>query len=140
MNSFQPYILLVDDDEDDRYLMQLAFKEAELGYHLKMHSSPFDTVKFLESLTYLNFPSLIVVDYNMPQMNGAELLRYLKQHEEYKAIPVALYSTGMNLLLQEQLLRMGAHSCFIKPFSPAELSHFVSYIRQLLSNPEIIDH
>lgn len=82
-------ILLVDDDEDMMKLTANWLKKA--GYEVRMASSgraAFEELK--EAL-----PSLIILDYAMPQMDGPEVFRQLRSDERTKAIPV-LFRTGMD--------------------------------------------
>jgi len=61
----------------------------------------------------INFPKLIVLDLNMPILNGIETFRQLKNNTRYKDIPVIVYTTSVHETEREQCLEMGA-SDFIK--------------------------
>lgn len=113
MNPYKP-ILLVDDDEEDRMLIQDAFSEigAPDAVHFEANGE--------EALAYLEqhpgaLPHLIILDLNMPKMNGTQTLRYLKSDDRYKDITVLIYSTSVNPLERETCLQLGAHSYVIKP-------------------------
>lgn len=108
----------MDDDPEDRAI----FKEA---MELK---SACDIINFAENgvhaLEILNnnlspesLPCLIVLDLNMPKMNGTETLRNLKLNDRYKHIPVIIYSTSINPLEKEKCMLIGAHDFITKPIS-----------------------
>lgn len=107
-------ILLVEDDADDRYIMHLAFTEITYTDHVKVFNTGEDLLKYLHNLPDpALYPSLIVLDYNMPGMNGSEALMRLKMDEVLRDIPVAMYSTGMRSV-EQKLQALGASYCFEK--------------------------
>jgi CheY-like chemotaxis protein len=62
-------------------------------------------------------PCLIVLDLNMPKMNGTETLSHIKKDERFKDIPVIIYSTSINPFEKEKCMRLGAHSYITKPIT-----------------------
>lgn len=132
MNEYKP-ILLVDDDEEDRMLILEAFNEigAPDAVHFETNGE--------EAITYLEnnpdrLPTLIILDLNMPRMNGTQTLRYLKSNERYRDITVIIYSTSVNPLERQTCMELGAHSYVVKPAlyqeSLATVSHFNNLSRQ----------
>ena len=108
-------ILFVEDDVDDRYIMHQAFVALGCEEQVKMFSNGEDFFKYLFNLpSELSYPALIVLDYNIPGLNGAELLSKLKKDPGLSAIPVVVYSTSMKPLLAEALKIKGAVDCFEK--------------------------
>ena len=88
-------ILYVEDDYDDFLLLQKAFQDVDEDIELINVVNGFDTIKFLEE-SEDNFPSLILMDLNMPGMDGKETLELLKNDDKYKSIPVIFLSTSVN--------------------------------------------
>ena len=112
-------ILLVEDDVDDRFLMHHCFNEMNYSDHVKMFSSVEDMIRYIDILPDESlYPALIVLDYNMPGMNGSEALRHLKKNPAMQHIPVVIYSTSMKPILAESLKLNGALHCFEKGISP----------------------
>jgi CheY-like chemotaxis protein len=91
--TFNKYILYVEDDPDDVMLMQEAFHDVE-GFALITLGHGGELLQYLERT--LCFPSLIILDINMPVLNGRETLSSLKKHPAYHSIPVVMFSTGNN--------------------------------------------
>src|SRR5215210_4064162 len=94
-------ILLVEDDADDRYIMHLAFTELNYLDQVKVFNSGEDVLRYLHNLPHSSlYPSLIVLDYNMPCMYGCEVLMRLRMDDTFRDISVAMYSTGMRNMEQ----------------------------------------
>ena len=130
MNKLQPWILLIDDDEDDLKLFSSGLEMK--GVKVKAFDS---STKALFYLTLregdMELPSLIILDYNMPKKNGQRVLRAIKDNKSTKDIPVVMYSTSMSGVLKTQLLAAGALDCFAKPWTQHELNCHVEKFQEL---------
>ncbi|MCW3072962.1 MAG: response regulator [Flaviaesturariibacter sp.] len=131
-------ILLVEDDADDRYIMHQAFEELGFAEEVKMFSSGEELNKYLGQLGDSGFPELIVLDYNMPALNGAELALSLKKHPILKAIPVVLYSTGMNPKMKDELLKAGVLHCFEKGMEYNDVLKLVMAFKELIKETKVL--
>ncbi len=114
-------ILLADDDVEDRSMildamMLLQAEDVLWPAENGAHAWYILETNFEVSLT----PCLIVLDLNMPKMNGTQTLKKLKADERFKDIPVIIYSTSINPLEKEKCLQIGAHSYITKPVSFTE--------------------
>ena len=123
INSKLISIHMCDDDPDDQLLVSDALEEARLGNKIDF------TANGKELLQYLNregeyshlagqpLPGLILLDLNMPVMDGREVLGKLKQNEKFRSIPVIILTTSK---AEEDIARsygMGVNSFIIKPVS-----------------------
>lgn len=130
MYNTQPYILMIDDDEDD-------LETFSAGLELKgIKVRAFDSSA--EAMFYLTLrdgdvelPSLIILDYNMPKKNGQQVLREIKDNKITKNIPVVMYSTSISEILKTQLLAAGALDCIDKPWTQQELNCQVEKFQEL---------
>jgi CheY-like chemotaxis protein len=84
-------ILLVEDDEVDVKALRWAFDKLKIANPLVIAS---DGVDALEKLAELPRPYLIISDINMPRMNGIELLRRIRQNDEYRDSIVFMLTTS----------------------------------------------
>jgi two-component system response regulator len=123
--------LLADDDEDDRVLLQAALVESEIH-------NPLDVVEDGEALlAYLRRqppyddlrgtppPGLILLDLNMPRMDGREALRQLQADAALQHIPIVVFTTSTN---PEDVLtsyQLGANSYITKPATFDRLAEIV---------------
>ena len=92
----KPYILLVDDDADDIMLLKEAITSANNIYTLQEAHDGRIALNFLRSQKKELLPCLIVLDINMPVLDGRELLAILKSDEGLKDIPVIFFTTSSN--------------------------------------------
>ncbi len=72
---------------------------------------------------------MVVLDLNMPDMHGLDVLKFLRSHSQYRALPVMVLTTRGDESSREEVLEAGATSYMTKPFSP---NFLVSSVRELL--------
>lgn len=105
----QPYILIAEDDADDQFLLDTAFRENRLGVKLSFVQDGIQVLEYLESINQeQTLPDLILLDVNMPLMGGPETLRRLKKSNRFKQIPVIIHSTSQNEIDKYNCLELGA--------------------------------
>jgi CheY-like chemotaxis protein len=129
----KPFILIAEDDSDDRFLLQAAFSENGEQETLAFVENGIELLDFLNSIAESNddsaYPELIILDLNMPKKSGKEVLAELKQHAVYKKIPVIIYTTTRNELEIKKCYELGANTYIVKPISFEGLREVVSAIR-----------
>ena len=114
-------ILLVDDDAEDRFIVFDALNSLDCSSLLMYAENGEAAIQILKTIDHVSdLPCLVVLDLNMPKMNGTETLRYLKSSSIYQHIPVIIYSTSENDLERDKCLNLGAHDYIIKPSSVKE--------------------
>lgn len=124
-------ILLADDDGDDRLIFTQVFDLlGEKDAALNIVENGLEVIEFLNSIPEGgHLPDLIILDHNMPKMNGKQALHYLKNSDRYKGINVIIYSTYNDAHFIEECGRLGAASIVVKPSSYDE---YVNMVRQFL--------
>jgi CheY-like chemotaxis protein len=132
--------LLVEDDVDDRFIMHHSFSELKWVEKVKMFSAVEDLLVYLHNLPDDSYyPSLIVLDFNMPGMNGAEALRSLKTRQQLQHIPVVVYSTSMKPVLSEALKISGALDCFEKGTSAKDYLELAKTFKRIAEGDVVIE-
>jgi CheY-like chemotaxis protein len=113
-------VLLAEDDLDDQELIRDAFYE--LNPSIELHS--FTTGKaFLSKLDSMNrTPDLVILDYNIPEMNGAEILQRIKGSSSYENMVKIVWSTSNSPLYKSSCMALGASAYFVKPSTLSGLS------------------
>lgn len=108
-------ILVVDDDE-----MLATYYEAVLGsagMHVHMITSP---VEILDALKKFK-PELILTDLNMPECNGIEMAKIIRQNDRYLNVPIVFLSSVMEEKTQLTAIETGADDFLTKPIDPEKL-------------------
>ncbi|ANE51450.1 response regulator [Flavisolibacter tropicus] len=96
----EPLVILhVDDDEDDLFIIGEALKTAHDSLHIVSAGDGNEALRYLQGSD--TTPHLIILDINMPGMDGRETLKHLKQHEQWKSIPTVVLSTSSDPLDQQ---------------------------------------
>lgn len=118
-------ILLVDDDQDDLYFFSKALEKFDVEIDLITAIDGILAIEKLES----KIPDVILLDLNMPRMNGMAFLRFIKKAKHLKNVPVIIYTTRINIFDETEALKLGAYAVFIKP---AEFYKTVETISEIL--------
>jgi two-component system chemotaxis response regulator CheY len=111
-------ILTVDDSRMIRLIISNTIKS--LGHDVLEAPNADEALATLEK----NYETigLILLDWNMPGMNGFELLKIIKNHENYKNIPVMMVTTEGERKNVIKAIQNGADNYLTKPFTPEDLS------------------
>lgn len=123
-------ILLADDDPDDQQLIIDAFSRINTQIYLHPVPDGKTALRYLHKQELDDLPCLIVLDYNMPEISGAEVLKQLGNDDRYQKIPKAVLSTSNAPHYVEECFKYGADKFFLKPTSFEKL---VSTAKELLS-------
>ena len=90
-------ILYADDDKEDLSIISGAFEKHTDHLRISHAYNGVEALKFLDHMNHSSIlPCLIILDINMPIMDGIETLREIKKVEDYKHIPVVMFSTSTN--------------------------------------------
>ena len=122
-------ILYVDDDEDDIELLKDLFQQNNLAPHLDAVGNSEEAINYLKKKVN-DLPCFIMIDINMPAINGLTLSRLIKDDPELKHISLALLSTTTNPVYEDLALSLGI-SIYRKPSSLLEIKEFAQIIMQL---------
>lgn len=126
------FILIAEDDTDDRFLIQAAFEERGHVQPIQFVENGVELLAVLNTLssdaTPSGYPHLILLDLNMPKKDGREVLKEIKQHDSYKEIPVIIFTTTQNELEVKRCYELGADGYIVKPISFDSLLQIVDDI------------
>lgn len=130
----QTIILVAEDDADDRFILESAFMECGYQQLLKFVENGVELVEFLQNGDQSKhngngYPSIILLDLNMPKKDGRDALKEIKEHQNWKMIPVVVFTTTRNDHDIRRCYELGANSYIVKPVVYAELVSMVKQIR-----------
>lgn len=114
--TFAPVILCVDDDEDDLLFIKEAIRSQKKSFAIKEANDGSEALQYLnQSLTDKVLPCLIIMDVNMPKMNGKQTIDKIRENEHMSRIPIAIFTTSSNEADRKFFEDKGIHF-FTKPF------------------------
>ena len=117
-------ILLVEDSEADVDLFKFCLKKNKIHIDLAVFDNGKDTLDHLEE-NKDDLPSIILLDINLPGMNGIEILKIIKAHPDLKTIPVVMLTSSKH---DEDILKAYSNhaNCFVQ--KPLDLKSFQNII------------
>ena len=124
-------ILIAEDDADDRLMINEAFMENNMPAGIVFFENGAELLEYLYSYEEgleRTLPDLILLDLNMPKMDGKTVLSKLKLHKSYKEIPVIILTTSRSKEEETSVLGMGASGFYTKPSSFTELVNITASI------------
>lgn len=129
-----PVILMADDDPEDRDLTREAFAETGFDIDFRAVESGPALFKYLSEScnddTRSPWPHLILLDLNMPGLDGMSVLQRLKQSDAMAALPVIVLTTSCDDDDVEKAYKFGAQSFVTKPVSFDSLVHVLTVLKQ----------
>ena len=118
-------ILYADDDADDKAWVSEACKAIEYHLDIEFVENGRQVLQYLEHLRPEELPSLIVLDLNMPELDGRQTLQKIKSHQLYRDVSVVIVTTSSNKVDMEICKRLGAELYLVKPDTHAEWQEIV---------------
>jgi len=119
-------VLLADDDIDDREMFEEILADNNQVELVGSVENGQELLSFLTENASSQLPDLIVLDHNMPKMNGIQTLEALKKNENYQHIPVVIFSTYCDNKLLSECTSLGAAMVFTKPSSFDEYEQMIT--------------
>ena len=110
-------ILIVEDSPTMRSLLASTLEGLDVPVKITEAASGFEALRVLPRASF----DLIVTDINMPDINGLELVSFIKRTDAYRSIPLVIISTEGAERDREKGLRLGADAYLVKPFDLDEL-------------------
>lgn len=114
------HVLLVEDNPGDVELTRIAFEESGLDVQLQAETSLQDARALLDKLENCSdeqYPELILLDLNLVDGSGHELLAYIKRQSRFKDIPVVIVTTSDSPQDRARSASLGAAAYLVKPNS-----------------------
>ena len=131
-----PVILLADDNPADQNLTKRSIHKSAVKCDLRIVSDGEELIDYLSNsekhLSVHGFrkPSIIILDLNMPRMDGRQVLKVIKSNPGYSEIPVIVFSTSNHKKDISTSYRLGCSSFITKP---ADVHEFMDAIKEICS-------
>jgi CheY-like chemotaxis protein len=139
LSSMQPRfkILLAEDDEIDVELLQRAFQDAGVPHSLEVAADGQAAIDFLrevERRPEMTAPALVLLDMKMPRRSGLEVLRWIRQQDALRCLPVFIFSASALATDVEPAYALGANIYIVKPSSTVQRNEIAAFINDWLKH------
>lgn len=130
----QKEILLVEDNPDDAELTRIAFAEAKVANHLVVVGDGVEALDYLFARGQYahrdpdDLPSIVLLDLNLPKVDGREVLQAIRANEKTRALPVVVLTTSTEPFDVEASYALGVNSYIRKP---VDFEQFVWAVKQV---------
>ncbi len=108
-------ILIVDDSESIREVVNFTLENE--GYKVKVGENGKHALQYLDGSPI----DLVITDLYMPEMNGIELIKEIRNRIEYEGVPILFLTTESQVEKKKEAKEAGATGWIVKPFVPAKL-------------------
>lgn len=126
-------ILLVEDNDGDILLITEALEEGKILHELQIAKDGQEAISVLKKASENNdiaIPDIILLDINLPKRNGHEVLKYIKNNEELKQIPVIMLTTSSTPKDVLTAYREHANCYITKPVGGSDFLTVISQIEE----------
>ena len=126
-------IIVVEDNPVDVYLIRWVLTAHELSYALEVIENGDHAMDYVNQLTHeerRRSPTIMLLDLNLPQLDGKEILRHVKAIPQGSDIRVVVVTSSTNPTDRRETLAMGADAYFVKPY----------HLNEFMQLGEVIKH
>ena len=127
-------IIIVEDNPIDVYLVRWVLTAHELPYALQVIENGDHALEVFDQLSAqesLRAPTIVLLDLNLPQLDGKEVLRHIKAIPQGSDIRVVVVTSSNNPADRRETLRLGADAYFVKPFHLNDFMQLGNLIKHL---------
>jgi len=134
MSVATPVVLYVEDEENDVFFMELAWKRLGLGDTLRVVRNGSEAIDYLSGKNVFSdrhanpLPSLVLLDLNLPMYSGFEVLEWIRQRPGLERLPVVILSSSDQPRDIEQAAKLRADEFITKPSAPEQLVDVVQRV------------
>ena len=128
MNPPKINIALIDDDQDEKYIFQIALDELKIEYSFDYFSNSFDFIDHLKNPETV-IPNIAFLDMHMPKVNGLELLEQIRQNPDFSTMRTVIYSNSVSDITISAFKSLGTVDFIVKP---PELSEMKEVLKRLI--------
>ena len=126
-------VFIVEDNDPDVFLVEEALRSAGVTARIQRYLDGEEAIQALSQIVEARLPDVIIIDLNLPKVNGIELLKHVRNQKQLDSIPVLILTSSQSKTDRAMSLQLGADAYIAKPPTlPEFLSAVGSGIRALL--------
>lgn len=119
-------VLIVEDSRAMRAFVRAVLEESDEAEEVVEAESGFEAFRILARDAF----ALVIADVNMPDINGLEVVRFVRSSDQHRSTPILLISSEASAEDQERGLRLGANAFLTKPFTADGLVDAIRDLRE----------
>jgi CheY-like chemotaxis protein len=128
-------IIYVEDEPDDAYFMQRAFRQCAPHIELKILTNGLEAIRFFteelaKELREDFKPGLVLLDLNLPGSSGLDVLREIRSKPLLRLLPVIMYTSSNQAVDIVEAYKRGCSAYLVKPRSPDKLKEVVNAVTE----------
>jgi CheY-like chemotaxis protein len=128
-------VFLAEDDlDDEEMLVEVMQEECETVGFVTAHTGS-KALEALKNFAPNELPCLVLLDYNLPEMSGAEILARLKDLRQFDKVVKVVWSTSNSPVYQKKCMELGAHSYIVKPTGIAGIREIAKQLLEICISP-----
>ena len=138
-------ILYAEDEENDIFFLQYALEQVHSPHELRAVPDGQKAIEYLAGEGGFAdrkrhpFPSLVLLDINMPKKSGLEVLEWIRRQPKFRSLPVLMLTSSSRQEDMDRALKLGADDYLSKPGHPVELVRLVKTVQdRWLSQPVVL--
>lgn len=136
MKSHRP-ILLVEDDVVDIRAVKRAFKHNKIDNRLLICKNGEEALELLRTKKKDDLPILILLDLNMPRLNGLEFLKIIKNDDTFKVIPTVILTTSKDKKDKDESFKLGVAGYMVKAINHNDFNELIASINDYWTTSEL---
>jgi CheY-like chemotaxis protein len=143
MKAQKNTLLVIDDDEDQRFFIQKQFEALSARYHIVPLGSGNEAIAYLKgegkfsNRKLFEFPGYVITDLQMDDGDGFHVLQFIKEHPALSVIPVIMLSSSEDTDDIRQAYLLGVSSYFVKPSELPALRALLKKIHEYWAEGEV---
>lgn len=131
-------VLLIEDNQDDYEALLRAFKAVDMGVTIDRFVLAEKALGYLKDCPVALRPSMIILDLNMPGLDGRQFLTILKESPDFKQIPVVILTTSVDEKDVVECYGKGANTYMQKPVRFSRMKELCEHIKEYWFNAAIL--
>lgn len=134
MPQARPHLLITDDDPDDVFVFGSEFTTQNPGIPVTHLAGGCELMRYLDGCPDDDLPRILLLDYKMPDLNGAQVLEMLNANQRYDRLVRVMWSTSRIHSEMISCVQLGAIDYFRKPGTNEELSQLARKVGLMLQS------
>jgi DNA-binding response OmpR family regulator len=110
-----PRVVLIEDNPGDVYLVELALKSHQIDCQLVHFENGEDALKSMLETDKVHLPDLILLDLNLPRLDGKQVIQRVREHAALVTIPIAVLTSSHSPRDYDDVMKLGATRYIQKP-------------------------